>query len=203
MDTNSDTHTLLSEDVLFYTHDVTVQYHTWELSEVRAWRINSILFVIRSSKCDKKGNGRYLYLTRKSDLENQLVDDVVEWSQQSQIKKGEPFLSRWTANRHKKLTRKMMTEGLRTVARTFRFSETMVFAFQLHSLRIGGATSRMACGGSREVTKRMGGWSYDSSCDELYYLNTSLDEGALSISRMNMELFNMDQVHQLIGPARV
>jgi hypothetical protein len=203
MESNGSNHTLLTDDVLFLTSDVTVKYKTWELTTVRSWRITSILFVIRSSKADRTGKGRYLYLSRKSMLEGQLVDDVIEWAQLSRTKANEPFLSRWLNNKHKKVTRRMMTEGLRTVARTFKFSETMVFAFQLHSLRIGGATSRMACGGSREVTKRMGGWSYDSSCDELYYLNTSLDEGALSMSRMNMELFSMDQVHQLIGPSRV
>jgi hypothetical protein len=201
MDSKNDNHTLLADDVLFITQDVSIKYRTWEMKNISAFRITSVLFIIQSSKCDKVGKGRYLYLSRKSVIESELVDDVVKWAQVSQVQQGEPFLSRWKSNRHKKVTRRMVTEGLRSIARTFQFKESNVFAFQLHSLRIGGATSRMASGGSREVTKRMGGWSFDSSCDEIYYLNTSLDEGALSMSRFNLELFNVDQVHHLIGPA--
>jgi hypothetical protein len=94
----------------------------------------------------------------------------------------------------------MVSESLKQVARTFNFSGQMLFAFKIHSLRIGGATSRMAAGEDRDTTKRIGGWSPNSNCDEIYYVNTVLDDGALSISRTCMNILSMEDVSKLVPP---
>jgi hypothetical protein len=198
---NKNTHAILSDDVIYIVNS-SIRYRTWDIKTVLFTpAISSILFVIRSSKSDARHNGRYLHLSRKSILENQLLDDLIWWAINSKQKSGEPFLSRWFNNRMKKLTRKMLTDNLRMIAERLGFKNEMVFAFKPHSLRIGGATTRMSAGGSREVTKRIGGWGYDSSCDQIYYMNTALDEGALSMSRTGIQILTSEHVHQLVPPS--
>jgi hypothetical protein len=95
----------------------------------------------------------------------------------------------------------MLTGALREVAGVCKFKADMVFAFTPHSLRIGGATSMMASGSDRSVVKRVGGWAYDSSCDELYYMNTALDDGALSVSRTCFEVLTTEHVMKIVPPS--
>jgi hypothetical protein len=200
LDTKSN-HAILSDDVIFIVNSAK-RYRTWELrTVVFTPAIQSILFIIRSSKTDKKRTGRYLHLSRKSTLESELIDDIIYWAVNSKQNMGEPFLSRWFNNRNKKLTRKMITDSLRMIAEKLGFKGEMLFAFKTHSLRSGGATTIMSGGGSREVTKRIGGWGYDSSCDQLYYMNTALDEGALSMSRTGVEILTSEHVHKLVPPS--
>jgi hypothetical protein len=167
--------------------------------------IGTILFVLRSSKADRRAKGRYLYLSRNSSIESQLVDDVIAWACASGTLEGEPFLSRRKMSnkrmRHKNMTRQMMTKALREVAVHCSYTGNMVFAFTPHSLRIGGATSMMASGADRAVVKRVGGWAYDSSCDELYYMNTSLDDGALSVSKTCFEVLSTEDVMKMVPPS--
>lgn len=202
MDGKSGQHTLLCDDVVFFAQDNLVKLTVQGLRQRPLVHVTSILFIIRSSKSDQVGQGRYLFLSNRSSLEIELTNDVVWWALHSGANHSDPFLSRVLLGRLKKLTRREMTDGLRAVASHLRFDGTMVFAFQLHSLRIGGATSRMAAGADRETTKRVGGWARDSSCDRIYYLNSALDEGTLSLTRDNtMRLLTATEVHQLVPPS--
>jgi len=205
MDSACDKHAILTDDLVFITHHCTSRYRTWEMASVNGYSIGTILFVIRSSKADRPAQGRYLYLSRKSPVESQLLDDVIFWVKSSGTLIGEPLLSRRKMNnmrvRHKKMTREMMTAALREVAVQCKFTGEMVFAFTPHSLRIGGATSMMASGKDRSVVKRVGGWAYDSSCDEMYYMNTALDDGALSVSRTCFEVLTTEDVMKIVPPS--
>lgn len=198
LDSKSDQHTLLGSDVLLFTDDNRVKLSPSELRSQPWTNITSVMFVIRSSKKDQDGHGRYLFLNKRSPLESQLVEDVVWWSIHSGSQESEPFLSRVSRGRGKKLTRRLLTEAVREVARLLHFEGEMVFSFKLHSLRIGGATCRMSAGGDRSMTQRVGGWSTNSACDQLYYLNTPLDQGALAMSRTDTHLLSSLEVHQMV-----
>ena len=95
----------------------------------------------------------------------------------------------------------MINEGLKAVATAMGFN-TMMFAFSSHSLRIGGATSLISSGASRDSVKRVGGWADGSNCDNIYYANTALDAGALSIERMGfIDHLTVDEVKLLVPTA--
>jgi len=200
MDSKCYEHAILSNDLVFLTHNHSVKYRTWEVQCAHPPSIVSILFVVRSSKADRDANGRYLYLSRNSTEESVLLDEVILWCKMSGVRQNEPFLSRHKFGRHKKLTRRMVTEALRATARTLGFDAEMVFAFTPHSMRIGGCTTLMASGSDREKTKRVGGWGYDSTCDRLYQLNTILDDGALAVTKSCFEMLSVEHVHKLIPP---
>ena len=201
MDIKSEEHALRAEDVLFLRRDKQTPLWAWTVKEVKKEEVQSILFVLRSSKT---GEGRYLYLGRESVVEDRTVNDVVEWATLSGIQRGDPFLSRWAMGKNhqlsrKKLTREMINTTLKGLARQAGLA-SVGFAFTSHSLRIGGATSMMAAGKTRTEVKRTAGWKRDSACDEIYEMNTPADQGALSIASSQFRVLDIADVHKMLPP---
>jgi hypothetical protein len=204
---DSDDHTLRADDVLYITKKGRAGNRKFLFPwQVRGRSMNSevvdtVLFVVRSSKADRQGKGRYLYLRRRSVRESRLVDDLVHWAQWSGVQSKMPYLSRIHNGRTKLLTRRMINESLKAVATAMGF-DTMIFAFSSHSLRIGGATALISSGASRDSVKRVGGWAEESNCDNIYYANTALDAGALSVERMGfIDHLTVDEVKLLVPTA--
>ena len=207
LSSQSEEHAILAEDVRIYTSKVKY-FFPWELESIDRKQIESALFIVRSGKAGNETN--YLFLGRKSKIESQLLDDIVEWSQLSGVQRGDPFLSRYklhgSRNRRKRLTRRMISSALKIAAAAFGMDAV---AFASHSLRIGGATSLKAKGGSRDTIKRIAGstagWSQNSCADEIYQLGTEfddnvlsrLDDNALSISRTCFRVLTAEEVRRL------
>ena len=98
-----------------------------------------------------------------------------------------------------KLTRRMINEALKSLAVECGL-DSVGFAFSSKSLRIGGATSMVAAGKSRDTVKRIG-WDKNSNCDEIYESNTPLDEGALSITASNQyKELGVEHVRKMLPP---
>ena len=201
MDLRSEEHVLLAQDVLFLREGKRGIWAWDSKMETNRDNVVSVLFVVRSSKTS---HGRYLYLSRNSIIESRTVDDVVEWAVASGIGHDDPFLSRWLmgANKKKrqlKLTRRMVNTSLKTLAEQCGL-ESVGFAFSSKSLRIGGATSMVAAGKSRDTVKRIG-WATNSNCDEIYEQNTPLDEGALSIVSVGQfKVLGVEDVRKMLPP---
>jgi hypothetical protein len=201
VDNKSEKHALRAEDVLFQRGGGLPPLWAWTVGEARKEEIVSVLFVVRSSKTKE---GRYLYLGRHSDIESRTIDDVAEWARVSEVRRGDPFLSRWemgknNQRRRKCLTREMINTTLKDLARKTGL-DGVEFAFSSHSLRIGGATSMMAVGESQTSVKRAGGWARTSSCDEIYELNTPADRGALSITSSQFKVLGTNDVRRMLPP---
>ena len=200
MDSRSSEHAIRAEDVLFLR--MGDPWRAWEMGKVRnSSQVSSVLFVVRSSKT---GAGRYLYLSRKGAVESQAVDDVVEWAEASGVERGDPFLSRWQVGKNgqrtrRKLTRRMMSEGLKDLARRSGFVG-LELAFAPHSLRIGGATSMIHSGKQPHQVERTGGWSKGSSASGIYQQFTPADLGALSVPETQFAILGVEQVRQMLPP---
>ena len=113
--------------------------------------------------------------------------------------KGDPFASRHKDGKRKKLTRKMVKEALRARAREMGLG-AVTFAFDTRSLRVGGASSMTAAGESRDLVKRIGGWSKNSEVDEVYYRNSRHDHGAVAVGSM-MKTLTTEDVKRLVPPS--
>ncbi len=137
------------------------------------------LVVVRSSKTDTIGRGRYLVLQGLGRHLRQLLVDLVRWCFRSGVKKKEALLSRWWGGRRKKLTSRMVSEALQKAGRAFGFPDSVHFV--PHCLRIGGASTLVAAGEERGRIQRIGGWAQGSDRDLGYVWNTGEDEGALSV----------------------
>ena len=181
MDSKCDEHYIRADAVLYYGPGKRV-WRSWELEGVPESAVESILFAFRSSK---SGLAKYLYLARNSSFESTVVDDLVQWAKLAHLQKGDPFCSRWKKGKRKKLTRRMVNDTLKQMARDAGLGEHTV-AFHSHSLRVGGAASMIASGETRDVVKRVGGWSDSSGADRLYHRNSCHDKGALSVSEAQM-----------------
>ncbi len=160
----------------------------WEVREHnKVWvmdQVESALLVIRSSKTDREGRGRYLVLKRGNQSVTRLLVDLVRWCADSGGLEGEPLFSRWWDGRRKLLTSRMVTEVLREAGRAHGFGDLRVFT--PHMLRVGGMTTMMAAEEDRGRVKRLGGWSSNSDRDLGYAWNTGGNEGVLGL--MDREL---------------
>lgn len=155
--------------------------------------VDMITFVIKSSKSDQTGKGRFLSLTREGGFQNQLVNDVVRFLRSSATEDNHFFMSRCKRGRNLKLTRKVLTDVLKAAAEAKGLSGA---CFALHSLRIGGATQMAASSSDPGMIDRVGGWSLTSSeaCRSSkislgYRRSTVLDHGAVgAIDSCDMKL---------------
>ena len=197
LDNMCESHAVMAEDV-FYLTESNKRKYAWELLPYPFEKVVTVIFVIRSSKADHRGRGRYLYLSHNSETESEMINDLVTWAKISGVKKGNAFLSRWLNGRNKKLTRRMMSAGLRHIASLHGFS-AIAFAFTPHSLRIGGATSMITSGASREVVKRIGGWAEGSDADLIYHQFAPVSVGALSETQFKQ--FSTEELRTVLPPA--
>jgi len=157
-------------------------------SRVRSWAakdtgslfedIAHVKLVVRTSKCDKKGKGRILYISRRGVQETHLIMILFQWSCISGIKMDDPFLSRYKMSNHRlrrlKLTTKMVNESLKDIAEFFGFPRIY---FSSHSLRIGGSTTMRAAGMNKEDVNRITGHHPDYDTDLIYQHITPIDVG--------------------------
>jgi hypothetical protein len=191
-------HALRSEDIDFLSTENT-RHKPWTVA-LCSLPILSAILVIRSSKSDLIGKGRYLHLGRHTTMESELLDDLIWWCINSQIQPADPLLCRYKHNdRRKLLTSRMISIAIKLVAKAFGFDSTF---FASHSLRIGGMTTLIASGADRNVVRKIGGWSETSSCDLIYDRNTPTDRGTMAIESTKLNLSSSD-IKRLLPPSRV
>ena len=196
MDSKCGEHYIATDDVIYNGVDEQRSWRAWELEGVEKTAVGSVMFVVRTSKTKRP---KTLYLGRGTSTEAQAVDDLVEWARKAALMPGDPFLSRHKNGRRKKLTRRMVKEAVRRVAEEMGLG-ALTFAFNTHSLRIGGAASMTAAGEDRSLVKRIGGWSKDSEVDMVYYRNSHHDKGALAMGSVANTLRAGD-IQRLVTPA--
>lgn len=175
----SSPHAIRCGDIVFLSDDGTA-YSPWDvkLSSVEHARITGAIVDLRSSKADKQGKGRHLYVSRAGTSEAYLLDLMLFWTTVAQFSiPTQAFLSHVgkTVHRRKHLTRRMVSSTLKQMATHFGFDEAF---FSSHSLRIGG----MSCGTKANIENstlcRIGGWTSDS---EARYRENVPDSGILSV----------------------
>lgn len=193
----SSPHAIRCGDVLFLTDDGGV-YSPWDirLASVHSSHIIGAIIDLRSSKADKAGKGRHLYVSRGGSAESFLLDLMIFWSTVAEFSgPAQAFLSHAgkTAHRRKHLTRRMVSSVLKQMAAHFGFDDAF---FSTHSLRIGG----MSCGTKADMNNatlcRIGGWSSDS---EARYRENVPDSGILSV----LDAHQMDTTVSLLSSADV
>ena len=179
-------HALLANDVEFITTSG-LRYKPGELRSMNIplASIMHVRLIIRSSKTDQNGKrGRNLILSRRGKEESHLIQILYEWVFLSGIgtKADDPFLSRYKTHHGRAtrliLVRKTVNIELKKMAVFFGFDDVY---FSSHSLRIGGATTMAAGGGSRERIKRIADWAAESNSDLLYARSNGKDGGTLTI----------------------
>lgn len=187
---------VMSQDtLLLLTNEKRVS--PWQLQKIRTQDVLTAHFVVYASKKGQKA--RHLYLTRKTEEESQLLSDMVEFMRTAGIKRDEPLLSRYKNGRFKKLTRKMINEEIKEMARRSGLNE-IEKGFTTRSMRIGGCTTMKAAGESSRTVKLVGGWAAESTCDSIYDRNTPMEGGALSACTSRNKLLTSSDVKKLIPP---
>ena len=202
--TNKGEHAVMSGDIDFILTNHR-RASPWELTpDIASDEVERALLVIRSSKCDKGGRGRYLYISRRTPHESQLLDDLIRWCRVSGVQKGDPLFCRYQLGAKGRmgrliLTNKMVSEALKTMATAFGFE---VCFFTTHSLRIGGATTMMALGVDTRVVGKTGGWANDETLTRVYDKNTCHDQGTLSAidGSLGSRLLTFENVLHLMAP---
>jgi hypothetical protein len=186
-------HAICCKDVEFISND-DVRIKPWNLNNISNISIFAAVFVIRSSKSDRDGKGRYLHLSRDSTLESDFLEDLIRWCKESNIKEDDPLFCRYKFGRRKLLTTQMVSIALKLTASAFGFDSTY---FASHSLRIGGMTTMIASGVDRNVARKVGGWSETSNCDQIYDRNTTGNRGTLSVNPQT-NIFSSSDVKRLV-----
>jgi len=147
-------HCIKNEDVYFLCNDG-VQRFSWELRSSQDIEISSAMIIIRSSKTDTTGRGRYEYIHPVTDLHRQLLIDLTWWAKNSLSGSGESFLSRYREYRgklsHKSLTREMVSNALKSGANRLGIDANRI---STHSLKIGGPSDMRAAGFGDEHIRR-------------------------------------------------
>ena len=172
-------HALRAEDVFFIT-TAGQRLFPWELTDyVTPSDITSGKFSNISGKTRTDGVARDLFLSRESDVEAQLLEDILLWCRISLVKKGDILFSRYKADtrgvvRRKQLIPKMVNTALKEAAVVFGLPASM---FSSHCNRIGCASDLAAYGFHDGDIKRFIGWSSDASL--LYQRGSAKDPSAL------------------------
>ena len=174
-------HALMANDVVFITN-AGRRLRPWELQSTLTpfAAIKHVLLIVRDSKADQFGKGRNLFISRRGAEEIHLMNIVYEWAKESAVQEGDPFLCRHKHTKkgytRKLLPRSEVNKALKSMATYFGFDTVF---FSSHCLRIGGATTMIAGGGSREDVQRIGGWGSD--CDIIYEVLTPMDSGTFAV----------------------
>jgi hypothetical protein len=170
-------HALRAGDVLFLNLSGEA-ISPWDptLSQNDTSQFSGAIIDLRSSKADKKGKGRHLYVSRNGPAESHLLDLLIFWSTVAAFTgPTDIFMSHAGRRcRRKHLTSRMIAAALKLAAKNFGFDGVF---FSTHSLRIGG----MSCGTAAQIPNstlcRIGGWHGDS---EALYRSNVPDRGILS-----------------------
>jgi integrase len=156
----------------------------------------NILIDVRSAKQDSAGKGRHLFLSRDSPAETHLMHQMFEWCLVANHRCDEdPFLSRYTGNRRKKLNASMVNGALKTMATAFGIDKAHMSS---HCVKIGGTTMMAAGKVDRGQIRRLAGWSDEGRTDQIYSHNTPIDRGALSIVDSAVRLFSAKDVKRML-----
>ena len=175
-------HALMANDVVFITNGGK-RLRPWELRSSRTFfsAIKHVLLIVRDSKADQFGKGRNLFISRGGAEEIHLMSIVYDWAIESEVVEGDPFLCRYKQTTSRGYSRKLLprsevNKALKGMATYFGFDAVF---FSTHCLRIGGATTMIAGGGSREDVQRIAGWASD--CDLIYEVLTPMDSGTFAV----------------------
>lgn len=200
-DSSCASHAIQSEDVLIIPY-VGSPVQVYSASTLNPAQVKSILFVVRSSKSDRSGRGQYVYLQRNTPREETLLTTIVEWLQTAGHIQGDPLMCRRVPGNtiRKLLTRKMVSSALKAMATAHGYEE-VAFAFTPHSLRIGGATSMINHGKTKDQVRRIAGWAPGTGNEEIYELDTPLDDNAMSVPSNCFQLLEASQLANIIPPS--
>ena len=147
-------HCMRNDDIYFLCEDG-VQRSPSELRLSQDAGVSSVMIIIRSSKTDTTGRGRYEYVHPVTTLHQQLLVDLTWWARNSLSGSGENFLSRYREYKgrlsHKVLTREMVSKALKAGATTLGIDASRI---STHSLKIGGPSDMRAAGVGDEQIRR-------------------------------------------------
>jgi len=174
-------HAVMAKDVSFVKANGS-RLMPWEIKIGEGFQLESIkngVLSVVSSKNIKDGIARNLFLARVSPVESQLLDDLLIWCHESQVRATDIFFSRYKADnrgtvRRKQLIPRMVNTALKEAAVTFGLPASM---FSAHCNRIGCTTDLAAYGVQDGDLKKFVGWKSDSSL--LYQRGSEKDPSAL------------------------
>lgn len=199
-------HTIHSDDVhLISDHDPPLVVPSFELPEHTRVieRVQTMRFTFRTTKTIRaQQRPLYLFLSRHNPVEYEIMNYYIHWSMIAGLESGKPFLSRVYQGRRKVLRACMVNEALKEIADNFGFRHVRDL-FTSHSLRIGGATTLIALGSSRETIQRIGGWSVAAtSSDSIYELSTPRENSNLwsAINSQSGGHVSTNDIHSIIPP---
>lgn len=174
-------HTIMSEDVAFTNH-LGLNINPWEVTRELHSNIEEVAIIVRSTKVDKSGRGLLLFVSRRNQYEEMLVQDLLDWCAMANLSRGDMFFSRNRMNMqglviNKKLTRHMISTALKAAAVHHNLPQQW---FSAHCQRIGGATDlkQLLVGEGQFLSKEVGNWNTEESA-KLYQRSSSRDINSL------------------------
>jgi hypothetical protein len=174
-------HTILSEDVAFTNHNG-LNLSPWEVTRDLCSSIEEVAIIVRSTKVDRSGRGLLLFISKRNQYEEMLVNDLLEWCMMAGLSRGDMFFSRNKTNAqgvvvNKKLTRQMISTALKAAAVHHGLPQQW---FSAHCQRIGGATDlkQLLGGEDHFLSKEVGNWNTEESA-KLYQRSSSRDVNSL------------------------
>ena len=192
-------HTLLNKDIVFEFSDG-MQKTPGQLGKSdRASHLVCVIAKARSSKTNRGGKTHSEIIADNSDGETQFKKDILTFAKEKRsYEPDEPFFMKFERGRTKKLTREMISQALKQVAREFQLPPEH---FSSHCLRSGGATALIHDGKSDQVVRSIGHWVEGSSTAFLYQASTSSTTGSFSVSE-NRKRLSAKDIHRIHGSGR-
>jgi len=179
-------HSIRNEDVYLKCKD-NIQRRPWEFSEQSSFEVTTVMIILRSSKVDNTGRGRYEYISPETELHIECLRDLTWWVKNSKTARGEPFLSRYQVFKgklsYKVLTREMISSALKVGATSLGLDESRISS---HSLKIGGPSDMRAAGLGDEAIRRKTKHTSDASLG--YQLSSKRDAGPLTVASQGLGL---------------
>jgi len=192
-------HSIRNEDVYFTCKD-TIQRRPWEFNEQSVFEVTTVLIILRSSKVDNTGRGRYEYISPDTPLHVECLSDLTWWVKNSQSAPGDPLLSRFQDYkgklRYKALSREMVSLALKEGATLLGLDESRISS---HSLKIGGPSDMRAAGFGDEAIRRKSKHASDASLG--YQMSSKRDVGPLTIASQGLGL-TVEEVKSLLPAKR-
>ena len=172
-------HAIRASDI-FFVHKNGLRLFPWQITDlILNTDIISGKFSNVSGKTRTDGDARDLFLSRESEVESQLLHDILDWCRISKVTEDDIFLSRHKADsrgtiRRKQLIPRMVSCALKEAAIIFDLPPAM---FSTHCNRIGCASDLAKYGLHDDDIKRFIGWTSDTSL--LYQHGSAADPSAL------------------------
>lgn len=142
-------------------------------------------------------------LSRRTDVEGMVLNDLLLWFLYSQVQETDELLTRYSSTGSRKV---VIRKDVRTAIKiAVRGANLPAKNFSTKSLRSGFGTHVMANGMGADEMKLRGGWAANSDVPNNHYVRHMHSRGALALSTSGsgVQMHGVDEIKRMLPPTRL